>query len=189
MPSEYVHDHVRATFIEDPPGIRDRHEIGLDKIMWSTDYPHTNSNWPNSQRIAAYEFRDVPEPERRQIMRDNALRQYGLDEESTMTVAKLDAPGFWDLGPEVLKVVREAAAPFELRLSFFALGDPDDPSTAVANMLEMPPNFVLPRHAHDCERLEIVVRGTLEVDGEILHPGDISVARPMEMYGPHVAGP
>ena len=79
MPSEYVHDHVLATFIEDPPGIRDRHEIGLDKIMWSTDYPHTNSNWPNSQHIAAYEFRDVPEAERRQIMRDNAIRQYGLD--------------------------------------------------------------------------------------------------------------
>jgi hypothetical protein len=106
-----------------------------------------------------------------------------------MTIAKLDAPGFWSLGPEVLEVVREAAAPFELRLSFFALGDPDDPGTAVANMLEMPPNFVLPRHAHDCERLEMVVRGTLEVDGEILRPGDISLARPMEMYGPHVAGP
>jgi hypothetical protein len=106
-----------------------------------------------------------------------------------MSVAKLDAPGFWQLGPEVLEVVREAAAPFGLRLSFFALGDPDDPRTAVANMLEMPPNFVLPRHAHDCERLEIVVRGTLEVDGEILGPGDVSIARPMEMYGPHVAGP
>jgi hypothetical protein len=106
-----------------------------------------------------------------------------------MSVAKLDAPGFWELGPDVLQVVRKAAAPFELRLSFFALGDPDDPATAVANMLEMPPNFVLPRHAHDCERLEIVVRGTLEVDGEILRPGDISIARPMEMYGPHVAGP
>ena len=78
MPSEYVHDHVHATFIEDPPGIRDRHEIGLDKIMWSTDYPHTNSNWPNSQRIAAYEFRDVPEAERRAIMRDNAAALYHL---------------------------------------------------------------------------------------------------------------
>jgi predicted TIM-barrel fold metal-dependent hydrolase len=78
MPSEYVHHHVLATFIEDPLGIRDRHQIGVGSIMWSTDYPHTNSNWPNSQRIAAYEFRDVPEPERRQIMRDNALRQYGL---------------------------------------------------------------------------------------------------------------
>ena len=57
---------------------RDGHAIGIDKIMWSTDYPHTNSNWPSSQRIAAYAFRDVAEAERRQIMRDNALRQHGL---------------------------------------------------------------------------------------------------------------
>jgi predicted TIM-barrel fold metal-dependent hydrolase len=78
MPSEYVREHVWATFIEDPLGIRDRHRIGVDRIMWSTDYPHTNSNWPNSQRIAAYEFRDVPEDERRAIMRDNAAALYHL---------------------------------------------------------------------------------------------------------------
>ena len=57
---------------------RDRHEIGIHKIMWSTDYPHTNSNWPSSHSIAAHAFRDGVEAERRQIMRDNALRQYGL---------------------------------------------------------------------------------------------------------------
>jgi predicted TIM-barrel fold metal-dependent hydrolase len=78
MPSEYVREHIWATFIEDPLGIRDRHRIGVDRIMWSTDYPHTNSNWPNSQRIAAYEFRDVPEAERRAIMRDNAAALYHL---------------------------------------------------------------------------------------------------------------
>ena len=78
LPSEYVRDHVHATFIEDPPGLRDRHEIGLDKIMWSTDYPHTNSNWPNSQRIVSYAFRDIPEHERRPILCDNARRMYGL---------------------------------------------------------------------------------------------------------------
>jgi predicted TIM-barrel fold metal-dependent hydrolase len=78
MPSEYFKDQVWATFIEDPYGIKNRHEIGVDRIMWSTDYPHTNSNWPNSQRIAAYEFRDVPEAERRLIMRDNAAGIYGL---------------------------------------------------------------------------------------------------------------
>jgi predicted TIM-barrel fold metal-dependent hydrolase len=79
MPSEYFKEHVWATFIEDPPGIRQRHEIGVDRIMWSTDYPHTNSNWPNSQRIVSYEFRDVPAAERRMIMRDNAAALYGLD--------------------------------------------------------------------------------------------------------------
>ena len=78
MPSEYFKDAVWATFIEDPHGIRHRHEIGLDKIMWSTDYPHTNSNWPSSQRIAAYEFRDVPDDERRLIVRDNAAALYRL---------------------------------------------------------------------------------------------------------------
>jgi predicted TIM-barrel fold metal-dependent hydrolase len=51
-------------------GVRARHLVGVDRIMWSTDYPHTNSNW-HSQRIAAYEFRDVPDDQRRAIMRDN----------------------------------------------------------------------------------------------------------------------
>jgi predicted TIM-barrel fold metal-dependent hydrolase len=46
--------------------------------MWSTDYPHTNSNWPSSQRIAAYEFRDEPADERRMIVRDNAAALYRL---------------------------------------------------------------------------------------------------------------
>ncbi len=79
MPSDYFREQVWATFIEDPVGIRLRHEIGVERIMWSTDYPHTNSNWPNSQRIAAYEFRDVPVSERRMIMRDNAARLYRLN--------------------------------------------------------------------------------------------------------------
>jgi predicted TIM-barrel fold metal-dependent hydrolase len=78
MPSEYFREHVWATFIEDPCGIRDRHRIGVDHIMWSTDYPHTNSNWPSSQRVAAYEFADVPADERRLIMRDNAAMLYNI---------------------------------------------------------------------------------------------------------------
>jgi uncharacterized protein len=80
MPSEYFKEQVWATFIEDPHGVRHRHEIGIDKIMWSTDYPHTNSNWPNSQRIVAYQFSDVPAEERRMIMRDNAASLYHLGE-------------------------------------------------------------------------------------------------------------
>jgi hypothetical protein len=98
-------------------------------------------------------------------------------------------PDFWGLQPEYLQSVQDVCTPLDVGILHFVLGDPDVDTTPVAAMLKMPPNFVLPRHAHDCERLEMVVRGTLEVDGEILRPGDISIARPMEMYGPHVAGP
>lgn len=79
LPSEYFKEHLWHTFITDSHGIDNRHAIGVDHIMWSTDYPHANSDWPNSQRTVAYEFRDVPSDEKRLIMRDNAAKLYRLD--------------------------------------------------------------------------------------------------------------
>jgi hypothetical protein len=57
-------------------------------------------------------------------------------------------------------------------------------------VIEMAPGGVIAHHAHDCERLEIIVRGSLELpDGTMLGPGDVMVAKPWEFYGPHIAGP
>jgi hypothetical protein len=82
----------------------------------------------------------------------------------------------------------EASVTNETRL--FVLGDEDQSGDAPAVVvLEMPPNYVLFRHAHICHRFEIVVKGSLEVDGRTLRPGDVMTARPGEMYGPHTAGP
>jgi anti-sigma factor ChrR (cupin superfamily) len=54
----------------------------------------------------------------------------------------------------------------------------------------MPPNATIPRHAHLCERFEIILEGSLLVeDGVLLGPGDVMVARSGEQYGPHTAGP
>src|SRR5207244_3046979 len=60
LPSEYFKEHVWSTFISDMHGLANRHEIGIDHIMWSTDYPHSNTNWPDSQRLVAREFINVP---------------------------------------------------------------------------------------------------------------------------------
>lgn len=78
MPSEYFKRHVWTTFINDPHGLENRHRFNVDHIMWSTDYPHTNSNWPNSQRTIAYEFRNVPDEDRKKILCDNARKLYHL---------------------------------------------------------------------------------------------------------------
>ena len=78
MPSELFKEHIWATFITDPVGVELRHMIGVDHIMWSTDYPHAQSDWPNSQRTSAYELRHVPEDEKRKILRDNAAGLYHL---------------------------------------------------------------------------------------------------------------
>jgi hypothetical protein len=70
------------------------------------------------------------------------------------------------------------------------LADDDDAVDAPAVvMLEMPPDYVLFRHAHICHRFEVVVKGTLRAGDRTLYPGDVMSARPGEWYGPHVAGP
>lgn len=72
----------------------------------------------------------------------------------------------------------------------FVLGeDPADAEAPAVVLLEMPPHYVLFRHAHICHRFEVVVRGSLQAGGRTLGPGDVMTARPGELYGPHVAGP
>jgi predicted TIM-barrel fold metal-dependent hydrolase len=47
--------------------------------MWGSDYPHTESTFPQSRKILERILDGVPEDERRKITRDNAARLYGFD--------------------------------------------------------------------------------------------------------------
>ena len=78
-PSAYFHRQVYATFIEDKAGIRLRDLIGVDNLMWSSDYPHTDTTWPNSRKYIEDTMAGVPEDEKTKIIGANAARLYGLD--------------------------------------------------------------------------------------------------------------
>lgn len=78
-PSEYFRRQVHATFIDDPLGVRYRHQVGIDNVMWSSDYPHTASTWPHSQDVIARDFAEVPDDEKWKIVRHNVTRLYDLE--------------------------------------------------------------------------------------------------------------
>lgn len=78
-PSEYFRQQCYATFIDDPVGVATRHFIGVDNIMWSSDYPPTVSAWPHSKEVVARDFQGVPENEKWQMVRHNAIALYSLD--------------------------------------------------------------------------------------------------------------
>ena len=102
-----------------------------------------------------------------------------------MAFIAMDDPQFWTRCPKELEHVVQGGL---TGLSYFLLGErKDNPPTVVA--LRMGPNFVLPRHAHDCHRFEIVVQGALDVGERTLKPGDIMISEPGIAYGPHIAGP
>jgi hypothetical protein len=106
-----------------------------------------------------------------------------------VTTFRLADSGFWDSEPELLRPLQAACQPFGLRIRHFVMGDADDAATPTAAVLEMPPGYVLPRHAHPCERLEVIVAGSLQAGDDVLVPGDVMATPAGEMYGPHTAGP
>jgi len=77
-PSAYLRRQVSATFIDDPVGLRERHVLGVDNLMWSSDYPHGESTFPDSRGFVARAFADVPADETRRIVCENARRLYDL---------------------------------------------------------------------------------------------------------------
>src|SRR3954469_17604116 len=100
-----------------------------------------------------------------------------------------DDPEFWDIGPESLRWMRVVADAINVKFARFPMGDPEDDSTPFASVLQMPPNYELWRHKHDCYRVEVIVSGTLQVGDRTFGPGDVMTSAPGESYGPHVAGP
>jgi predicted TIM-barrel fold metal-dependent hydrolase len=77
-PSDYVHEHVYWGFIRNPIGVQLRHLVGVDRILWSHDFPHNESDWPNSQKAIAEMFADVPDDERARMLCWNAAEFFGL---------------------------------------------------------------------------------------------------------------
>jgi predicted TIM-barrel fold metal-dependent hydrolase len=78
-PSWYVRNHFNWGFQIDRFGLKVRHDIGVDRIQWSTDFPHVQCDWPNSRKVIDEQFAGIPDDERRQVVRDNAVRYFRLD--------------------------------------------------------------------------------------------------------------
>lgn len=78
LPSEYFERQVHATFFNDTVGGRQLAWWGADNCMWSNDYPHPNSTWPNSRAIIKRDLGHLPDEVRRKVTRDNAAQLYQL---------------------------------------------------------------------------------------------------------------
>ncbi len=77
-PSEYFHRNMACTFMDDEVGLSLRHLVGIENILWSTDFPHPATTWPNSRDVVARQFAEVPDDERELITSGNSARIYRL---------------------------------------------------------------------------------------------------------------
>jgi predicted TIM-barrel fold metal-dependent hydrolase len=78
-PSEYMKRQVWATFQFETENVGfTADKFGRDKLMWSSDYPHTDSPWPRSREFIENEIKSISDEDKRSICGDNVLRLYGV---------------------------------------------------------------------------------------------------------------
>ncbi len=77
-PSEIYYNNVYACYISDAHGLDSREIVGVNNILWECDYPHSDSNFPNSRKIAEEQLRDVPDAEAHRIVELNARELFNF---------------------------------------------------------------------------------------------------------------
>ena len=92
-PSEYFarQCHVGSSFVR-PHEVAMRHEVGVDKIMWGSDYPHREGCWPFSHEHLRLAFAGVERDEVAAMVGGNAAAVYGFDLDALAPVAARIGP-------------------------------------------------------------------------------------------------
>lgn len=78
-PSELFRRHMFGCFFDDPHGLRCIEEIGVDNVTYESDYPHSDSTWPHTAKLAAEQTADLPDDVVYKVLRGNAIRMLHID--------------------------------------------------------------------------------------------------------------
>ena len=78
-PSELFREHVYGCFFDDAHGLRSLDVIGVDNVTFETDYPHSDSTWPHTKKVAMELMAGLDDEAVRKIVRQNAIRLFQLD--------------------------------------------------------------------------------------------------------------
>jgi len=78
-PSFFMDRNVYGSFIHDRIGILNRNEPGGKNIMWSSDYPHSETTFPHSLEVIKRDFEGVPQKDISRICCDLAKELYSVE--------------------------------------------------------------------------------------------------------------
>ena len=77
-PSELFKKHIYGCYFDDPHGLRSLEEIGVDNVTFECDYPHSDSTWPHTAKIAAEQTRELSDEVVYKLMRGNAIKMLSI---------------------------------------------------------------------------------------------------------------
>jgi len=78
-PTQLFRDQILCCFINDAVGIQLLNHFNVDNVCWESDYPHSDSTWPNAPEKVEALFKDSDDAVVNKITHENAMRHYQFD--------------------------------------------------------------------------------------------------------------
>jgi predicted TIM-barrel fold metal-dependent hydrolase len=75
-PSDVLRRNFWFSSLDDPSGITLRHQLGVENILVESDYPHSDSTWPDTQDVIKRSFAGVPDDEAALMAYGNAAKLF-----------------------------------------------------------------------------------------------------------------
>jgi predicted TIM-barrel fold metal-dependent hydrolase len=79
LPSEYFSEHIYTTFQDDWVAFKMAGEMNWRRLLWASDFPHSESTWPWSQDVIAAQTAHLDAEQKRAILCDNVASLYHID--------------------------------------------------------------------------------------------------------------
>ena len=105
-PREYFQQNcfIGASFLPKHE-IHNRHKIGLEKLMWGSDYPHMEGTWPNTMDYMHATYGGIPENEIRMMLGENAANLFDFDMRILQPIVDRIGPTLRDIQPSIDQAV------------------------------------------------------------------------------------
>ena len=85
LPSEYARKHFRFGIVRDPLSVQMRNFLPVETLMWGSDFPHSVSSFPETEKWLSIIFEGVPDEVRRRVLVENPCEFFGLDPKAELT--------------------------------------------------------------------------------------------------------
>ena len=77
-PSDYIRENIWFTFQDDETAFESKKLTDNNKLLWATDYPHTDSTYPHSREIISSQMADLTEAQKDAVVHDNVKALFNL---------------------------------------------------------------------------------------------------------------
>jgi predicted TIM-barrel fold metal-dependent hydrolase len=78
LPSEYFAENIYLTFQDDWSAFQVAHAMNPKRLLWASDFPHSDSTWPDSQAVIARNTAGCSEELKAMVLRDNTAELYKI---------------------------------------------------------------------------------------------------------------